>query len=115
MVLVHKHICTFALCALFIGCNLVLPASAGCFEDVGCTHAEYFNHSQLSDVSCQNLDFLRNSVYAENGYCFKKPQYRQIFDDRNCRFHHSSEVPLNAFERANVLTIADVERAKGCR
>lgn len=90
-------------------------AKAACYEVVGCTNTDYFDDSELYKLSCQNLAHVRNSIYAENGYCFKKRQYRQTFGNQNCRFDTSSEVPLNRVERANVAAIVAVERDKGCR
>ena len=91
------------------------PAKAGCFEDVGCTDRDYFSEHSLSRLGCQNLDFLRNTIYAENGYCFRKHIYREIFGDENCRFDSSGDVPLNRIERMNISAIVSVERWKGCR
>lgn len=90
-------------------------AQAACYETVGCTNIDYFSDADLYSLSCQNLAHLRNSIYAENGYCFKKRQYQQTFGNQNCRFDVSAEVPLNRIERANVAAIIGVERDKGCR
>lgn len=87
---------------------------AGCYEDVGCTDRDRFSERALSRLSCQNLDFLRNSIYAENGYCFKDADYQHIFGNKYCRFETSGAVPLTHLERANVLSIVDLEKAKGC-
>jgi hypothetical protein len=106
------------ICCLAAALTALLAARdarAGCFEDVGCTDRDYFTAANLHTLSCQNLDFLRNSIYAERGYCFKKPGYRALFGDRECRFDNSDEVPLNSVERANVAAIVSVERDKGCR
>ncbi len=90
-------------------------ARASCYENVGCSDRDYFSTRDLYRLSCQNLDYLRNSMYAERGYCFKKYRYQQLFGNGNCRFETSGEVPLNRVERANVDAIVRVERDKGCR
>ncbi len=90
-------------------------AHAACFEIVGCTGRDRISPDALSRFSCQNLAFLRNSIYAENGYCFKSPEYRTVFIRENCLYEQSEDAPLNEVERANVLAILAVEREKGCR
>ncbi len=88
---------------------------AGCYENVGCTDRDYFSKADLYHLSCQNLDFLRNNIYAERGYCFKKSEYQQLFGNGDCRFDSSDEVPLNRVERHNVSALIAVESEKGCR
>jgi hypothetical protein len=104
--------------AFVLLCTMVLGtpgAMAGCYENVGCTAKEYFSRDALSEFSCQNLAFLRNSIYGENGYCFKSAEYSSMFPNETCRFSDSADVPLNDFERANVFAIVDAERNNGCR
>lgn len=101
----------FLLTATFIG----TPAAfAGCYENVGCTAKEYFPKDALRKFSCQNLAFLRNSIYGENGYCFRSAEYSSMFAVE-CRFKNAADVPLNDYERANVSAIVEIERSKGCR
>jgi hypothetical protein len=90
-------------------------ARAGCYEDVGCTDRDNFSERALARLSCQNLAFLRNSIYAENGYCFKDADYQHIFGNDYCRFDISSAVPLTRTERENVLSIVRMEKTKSCR
>ena len=101
---------------LALGLGAVFPhmVRAGCYEDIGCTDRDYFTEFDLSLMNCRKLDRLRNSIYAENGYCFRKPKYQRIFGNEDCRFETASEVRLNSVERANVLMIVQVEREKGC-
>ena len=90
-------------------------ARAGCYEGVGCTDRDHFSEEALARLSCQNLDFLRNSIYAENGYCFRKSGYQHIFGNEYCRFENSAAVPFTRIERANILAIVAVEDEKSCR
>jgi YARHG domain len=99
------------LCVIFPGLQ---KAVAGCYENVGCTNQEHFSRNELRRFSCQNLAFLRNSIYGENGYCFKSSEYRAIFPNETCRFTNDADVPLNDYERANILAIVEIERGKGC-
>jgi hypothetical protein len=100
------------LCA---GAYLPTPAFAACFQAVGCTHDGYLTDGNLYRTSCLNLRYLRNSIYAENGYCFRSPEYLNIFGNDNCRFEKSEDVPLTLIERSNILSIVHAEQAKGCR
>ena len=109
-----SHIALFGAAAFMLGFSS-LGAEAGCYENVGCTDQDRFSNADLRGLSCQNLFFLRNSIYAENGYCFRKAEYRALFANRNCRFDSSGDVPLNRTERGNVLAIVAIEREKGCR
>ncbi|NJM34441.1 MAG: YARHG domain-containing protein [Rhodomicrobium sp.] len=105
-------ICSLAALTPFLA---IQSAQAGCYENVGCTDRDYFTGAELYALSCQNLGFLRNSIYAERGYCFKKPEYRALFGNGECRFESSGDVPLNRIERANVTAIISAEQDKGCR
>ena len=95
--------------------SLSASARAGCYENVGCTDRDRFSERTLGRLSCQNLAFLRNSIYAENGYCFKDADYRHIFGNDYCRFDTSGAVPLTRVERANISAIVAVESGKNCR
>jgi hypothetical protein len=102
---------------VFLGMAPLFPtnAQAGCYEILGCTDEDHFTDFALIPLSCENLGYLRNSIFAENGYCFEQPKYERQFGNRDCRFKHSDEVPLNETERANVDAILEVEKQKGCR
>lgn len=89
-------------------------AYAACHQHIGCTDKHVFSDFDLSLMSCKKLNVLRNSIYAENNYCFRKAQYRQFFIDHDCRYQDLRDVPLNNVERANVLMIVQVEREKKC-
>jgi len=107
----------FAACFLFV-CAMIQtprPALAACFEIVGCTSDERFSGDALRRFSCQNLAFLRNTIYAENGYCFKSPEYSTVFLKETCRYSNASDVPLNEYESANVTAILKAEKGNGCR
>lgn len=104
-------------CIILIGSIAVSTgaAKAACFEAVGCTHLDRFEKRQLAGVSCLNLRFLRNSIYAENGYCFRSREYEDVFGNEACRFKSAEDVPLTPTERGNVLAIVHAEKAKSCR
>jgi hypothetical protein len=42
---------------------------------------------QEAEAGCYGgLGFLRNSIFAEKGYCFRKTEYRELFANTKCRF-----------------------------
>ena len=97
----------------------VIPvtAFAGCFEDLGqtgCTDRETFPKSDLQRLSCENLWLVRNSVFADNGYCFKSARAKEAFDTASCSVDDADLVKMNSHEWANTATIRAVERDMGC-
>lgn len=91
------------------------PAAAGCYEGQGCTKSVFFSQPFLMrNAECDILWQIRNQIYQENGYCFRTPRAIGAFGNAGCRFDDINAVPLNRYERANVATVARVERMKGC-
>ena len=99
-----------------IACFLLspAPARANCYELIGCTNKDYYKSSQLSQLSCQLLWDVRNSIYKENGYCFHTSKAIKYFGNAGCKYDDASKVPLNGAERYNILAIKRVEAHKGC-
>jgi YARHG domain len=91
------------------------PARADCYEDIGCTDTDVFAQTDLRHLSCQNLWFVRNRIFDENGYCFKTARGRQAFDNSDCWVDDQEMVKLSTIERRNVEAIVKAETAKGCR
>ena len=99
---------------------LALPAtaSAACFEGLGqtgCTDMESFSAGELRGLSCQNLWYVRNSIYDDHGYCFKTQAARAEFDNSDCYEREASRLRFNRHEQTNINRIVQVEREKGCR
>lgn len=92
----------------------VSGARAACYEIIGCTNGDLYRERDLLRMSCQILGDVRNSIYAEKGYCFRKPGYRRMFGKPDCRYTSAAAVPLSRIERANVAAIRRAERSKGC-
>lgn len=93
-------------------------AHAACFEDLGqtgCTNRETFPRSDLRRLSCQSLWLVRNTIYDENGFCFKTSAAQAQFDNSDCTVKNAANVKLNSHERANISRIRQVEREKGCK
>lgn len=97
--------------------SVVLAGSAGatCYESgVGCTDSETMPYWALRQLSCDSLWTVRNSIYYENGYCFKTAKAQAVFDNSSCLYSAAEQVPLNDYERRNIDRIVRVEREKGC-
>jgi len=98
----------------------VVPAFADCYDILGCTDTDLFsrNYSYLASPSDgPNCDFLwqmRNRIYAEHGYCFHTARGIAEMGNAGCRYNDAASVPLNRIEQANIATIQQAERVKGC-
>ncbi len=68
----------------------------------------------LSSMSCGDLWYRRNEIFARNGYCFKTERAIRVFGNQGCRFEVESDVPLSRAEREEVEIIRSIERRKGC-
>ncbi len=92
------------------------PAAAACFESgVGCTNDHVISNTALRRLSCDALWTVRNTIYYENGYCFKTARGRAVFDNSSCSYDDAGMVPLNTYERENISRVVKVERQMGCR
>lgn len=102
---------------VFLLALLPAPAFAGCFPNLGtmgCTHMEAFEPDQLYGLSCRNLWHVRNSIYDDNGYCFKTKAAQAEFDNSDCFVQDAARLRFNSFEQKNITRIARIEREKGC-
>ena len=91
------------------------PAYADCYEGIGCTDSDRYDVGDLEELSCENLWFVRNRIYDENGYCFKTARARAQFDNSDCWVRNQSNVKLSAIERHNVNAIVEAEKDNDCR
>jgi hypothetical protein len=69
------------------------------------------DYGDVSDYSCYQLWYERNSIYAEKGYCFKTAKARAVFG-RGCFPPYGH---LSTSEREHVAGIEEWEHRKGCR
>lgn len=93
-------------------------AQAACFDDLGrtgCTDREIFPTRDLRRLSCSNLWLVRNTIYDENGLCFRTKRALEIFDNDDCYVEDPGDIRFNKYERGNMDRIVRVEREKGCR
>ena len=96
---------------------LSAEAATYCFEDLGntgCPWKETFPKSQLKQLSCQNLWYVRNSIYDRKGYCFKTQDGKDVFDNSDCTVKNAASIHFNPNESANIASIRQVENGKGC-
>jgi hypothetical protein len=97
----------------------MLPVSANavtyCFDigNTGCPYEEPFPKWQLRQLSCQELWYMRNSIYDWRGYCFKTQAEEKVFDNSNCSTWNAADLPFNSNEQINLSRIRDLE-ARGC-
>ncbi len=97
---------------VFVGLG---PARAACYEDVGCTDTDRFSSRHLQQLaSCQVLWEMRNSIFKENGYCFRTGRAIEVFGNAGCQYDDVDGVPLSNIERANIEAIKRAETRKGC-
>lgn len=104
--------------AAFILLALPTTASATCFENLGqtgCTNRESFSVRDLRTLSCQNLWYVRNSIYDDHGYCFRTAAAKAEFDNSDCYETDASKLRFNRHEQTNINRIVQVEKEKGCR
>ena len=91
------------------------PATASCFESgVGCTDTDVAPYSALRQLSCDSLWTVRNSIYNDNGYCFKTARAKAVFDNSDCQYTNASLLPLNSVEQINIGRVVKVEKEKHC-
>lgn len=91
------------------------PARADCFENIGCTDSDSYKVNDLEELSCENLWYVRNRIYDENGYCFQTARGREQFDNSDCWVRDQAKVKLSSVERHNVKAIVQAEEDNGCR
>lgn len=92
------------------------PALAACFESgIGCTDDHYIPKSTLNALSCDALWTVRNTIYDENGYCFKTDRAKEVFSNAGCTVTNAGNLSFNKYERSNIDRIVSVEKHKGCR
>ncbi|MCC0014746.1 MAG: YARHG domain-containing protein [Rhodobiaceae bacterium] len=82
---------------------VVLAASA--FGIAGEARAQSYNA-----MTCDQLWYARNSIYANKGYCFKTQQAINVFGAR-CYPPYGK---LDSYEQSQVDQIRQVEKAHGC-
>jgi len=65
---------------------------------------------EASSMSCDQLWYARNKIYARNGYCFKTDRAREVFG-AGCFPPYGQ---LNGWEQKRVLELQSWEQRNGC-
>ena len=92
-------------------------AASYCFENLGntgCPWKETFSPSELKQLSCQNLWYVRNSIYDRRGYCFKTQDGKDAFDNSDCHVKNAASIHFNDNEQNNISRIRQIEDQRGC-
>ncbi len=111
-----RRVSTGAAACILLAALGTLSANAACFESgVGCTNDHNIPASVLRPLSCDALWTVRNTIFDENGYCFRTARAQAVFSNAGCLYSSMDAMPLNAYESSNILTVRQVEREKGCR
>lgn len=71
----------------------------------------HLNISQAHAASCEDLWVARNSIFNNNGYCFKSNLGKALFNNGDC---YTSNAQLSSDERSQVQRIKSEEKRRGC-
>jgi hypothetical protein len=69
---------------------------------------------EITDFSCEQLWFGRNSIFKVAGYCFKTARAIAAFGNAGCVYDEVDMVPLSAEDQNLAKAIQRVERVKDC-
>lgn len=104
--------------AMVLGIGAADAQSKNCYDGFtggGCPWKSYLKEKEVRAVACENLAFMRNRIYKENGYCFRDAQVKAELGNEGCKWPVQQLVPLNKYEKANVALIRKVEASKRCK
>jgi hypothetical protein len=97
------------------------PAAAGdpdehtlCYETVGCVHDRKIDEHDAAKLGCEQLWTVRNGIYHSRGHCFKTDRGKDAFGNEGCQYDGEGQLPLNDYERANVLINRSIEKRRDC-
>lgn len=94
---------TVKLCALLVG--IFCGASVFQIETASVSFAQDAGY-----LSCSELWYKRNEIYARNGYCFKTPRALAVFG-RGCFPPYGA---MSGWEKRRVNELQYWEARKGC-
>jgi hypothetical protein len=90
---------------------VALAVAFGGFAFQGAANDVQAQSQSLRYMSCQQLWYARNEIYAEKGICFKTKRARAVFG-RGCFPPYGRLTPR---EQRRVSEIEQMEYRKGCR
>jgi len=65
--------------------------------------------------ACFRLWVARNSIYKDNGFCFKTERGISYFGNAGCMYNYEGDIPMSPYDRARIARIQAEERELGCR
>ena len=98
----------------FIVVTLVDSTTIGNEKSPGPIQEQPSSQQQLSELSCDQLWFDRNSIFKAAGFCFKTPQAISAFGNAGCLYDNEYDVPLSQKDRDMVATIQGMEHLRQC-
>lgn len=102
----NRRTALLAACGLF----LALPGAASAQEVFPWSSERIIPERTLADLSCDDLWWARNEIYARNGYIFQTDRGRRAFGDQGW----TRNPDLNRTEQRNINNIQLYERQFGC-
>lgn len=102
-----------SMCLIFVAAASVFGEPANADDPIVDASYAKIPAARFMGYSCEELWFMRNSIFNDRGYCFKTQRAQAVFDNSDCV--SSDPNILNSFERHNVGVIKRVERQQGCR
>jgi hypothetical protein len=94
-----------------LGALLLIVAAGALFDGALSSVAA---QDDLGSMSCGDLWYRRNEIFARNGYCFKTDRAMRVFGNQGCRFYVEADVPMSRTEREEVEILRAIERRRGC-
>ncbi len=66
----------------------------------------------VNNLSVDGLNVMRNEIFARHGYCFKKKDLRQIFEDKDWYIPNTIDIKndLTEIEKKNIVLIKKYEK-----
>jgi hypothetical protein len=98
----------------FIVVTLINSPTIGGEGPLGPVQGEPSAQRPLSELSCDQLWFSRNSILKAAGFCFKTPRAISAFGNAGCVYDSENDVPLSQKDRNLIEAIQSVERAHQC-
>lgn len=100
------------------GSTITPPPAGGTCPAWAAASARYLSDQELAACSCQELELLRNEIYARHGRVFTRSDLQSYFqaqswyrpDAKNA----TGEKGQNQYESGNAVRILNQEKARGC-
>ena len=73
---------------------------------------QLLTEDEVSNMMKEDLEIMRNEIFARHGYCFKKKKFREVFEDKDWYIPNTVEVKneLTDIEKKNIALIKRYEK-----